>query len=306
MTSEQILSSSLSKAEKARKLYDLGYTRHQVADLICGGNYGWAHNIYKKHFSLETVSRSLPSVFNHKFGIEIEAYNVERSVLSQALRAAGINVQAESYNHITRRHWKIVNDASVSGSNGFELVSPVLKGNSGIEEVKKVCQVLESLRANVNKSCGFHVHFDARELSINDWKNLYKNYITLENEIDQIMPASRKGNGNQYCRSMLNKMVSKQSAFSAIEMCNTVSELSRAIANNSRYVKLNAESFMRHGTVEFRHHSGTVEFEKISNWVKICGSLIDKSKTDLVNTLSEFLPETLITYVNNRKRKLAA
>ncbi len=69
---------------------------------------------------------------------------------------------------------------------------------------------------------------------------------------------------------------------------------------------MNAESFMRHGTVEFRQHAGTVEFNKISNWIRICGMLITKSKTDLVDSLTQVLPETLINYVSERKRKLAA
>jgi hypothetical protein len=198
MTSEQILSSSFSKAEKARKLYDLGFTRHQVADLICGGNYGWAHNIYKKHFGVESRTRSIADLFNHKFGIEIEAFNVGMSQLATALRAAGINVEVENYNHTNRNHWKIVTDGSIQGERAFELVSPVLKGEAGIAQVKKVCDVLESIGAKVNKSCGMHVHFDARQMQINDWRNLYKNYIILENEIDAIMPASRRGNVNTY------------------------------------------------------------------------------------------------------------
>lgn len=306
MTQEQILQSNISKADKARKLFDLGYTRHQVAELNCGGNYGWAHNIYKKHFGLDTAIRSLVSVFNNKFGIEIEAYDVNRSVLSKALRDAGIHVETESYNHNTRPHWKIVNDVSVSGSQGFELVSPILKGETGIEEVKKVCEILVACGAKVNMSCGFHVHFDARSLSMNDWKNLYKNYITLETEFDAIMPNSRRGNNNTYCKSLMNRFSNKQSAYDAIDNATTVAELSSNVASGSRYVKVNAESYMRHGTVEFRQHSGTVEFEKITSWVRICGALIEKSKTALVNTMQDALPANLMTYVTNRKRKFAA
>lgn len=305
MTQQQILSSSLSKAEKARKLYDLGFTRHQVADLICGGNYGWAHNIYKKHFGLETGTRSIGGVFNHKFGIELEAFGIERSILVRELTAAGIDIQSELYNHTRRNHWKIVSDSSISGNLGFEIVSPVLKGERGLTEAKIVCDVLTRLGAKVNKSCGFHVHIDAKNLSINDWKNLYKNYITLESEIDSIMPVSRRSNNNQFCRSLTNWNGSRERTFNVIDSATTVQELARSISG-TRYVKVNAHSFVRHGTVEFRQHSGTVEFEKVSNWVRICGALIDKSKKQMISTLNEFLPQTLMTYVNNRKRKLAA
>lgn len=305
MTQEQILSSNLTKAAKARKLYDLGFTRHQVADLICNGNYGWAHNIYKNHFSLETISRSLPGVFNHKFGVEIEAYDVDMRTIATAIRAAGITVEVEGYNHYTRRHWKIVNDVSVRGGLGFEIVSPILKGEAGIAELKKVCEALATTGAKINSSCGLHVHFDARALSMNDWKNLYKNYINVESEMDSIMPVSRRANNNTYCNSLTYKNNTQAATFEAIDRAETVAQLSSLVAG-TRYVKVNAESFMRHGTVEFRQHSGTIEFEKISNWVKICGNLIDKSKTTLVNSLQEVLPANLLTYVTNRKRKFAA
>ena len=305
MTQSEIISSNFSKADKARKLYDLGFTRHQVAELICGGNYGWAHNIYKKHFGLETISRTIAGIFNHQFGIEIEAYGVGRITVAEAMRAAGVNVQIEDYNHNTRRHWKVVTDGSINGEQGFEVVSPILRGAAGIEEVKKVCQALQNCGAKINTTCGLHVHFDANNLSMNDWKNLYKNYITLENEFDSILPMSRRANNNSYCKSLTYKNGSKDATYAAIDRAETVAQLSNLVAGG-RYVKVNAESFMRHGTVEFRQHSGTTEFEKISNWVKICGNLIDKSKTTLVNSLQEFLPTTLLTYVTNRKRKFAA
>ncbi len=306
MTQEQILNGNFSKAEKARKLYDLGFTRHQVAELICGGNYGWAHNIYKAHVGLETVTRSIASNFNHKFGIEIEAMGVDRATLLSALRAAGIGVESEGYNHDTRRHWKIVSDGSLRGDRTFELVSPILKGEAGLAETKKVCDVLISCGAKVNTSCGLHVHFDARQLSIADWRNLYKNYVSMESEIDSIMPASRRGNTNTFCRSLMNKNVTREATFAAIDRAETVTQLSSFVANGNRYVKVNAESYQRHGTVEFRQHSGTVEFEKIGSWVRICGNLIDKSKTTLVNSMQEFLPSELMTYVSTRKRKFAA
>ena len=309
MTQTEILASNLSKAEKARRLYDLGLTRHQVADLVCGGNYGWAHNIFAKHTGLQTrtrISRTVAAAvgFAHKFGVEIECFGVSQSALAQALNAAGIPTHSEYYNHTTRSHWKIVSDGSVTGPDAMELVSPVLQGEAGMAQVEKVCEVLERLGAKVNKSCGLHVHFDARTLSIDNWKSLYKNYLTLEGEIDSIMPISRRMNNNQFCRSLSFRNRTAEATVAAIDRATTVAQLSTLVAG-TRYVKLNAESYQRHGTVEFRQHSGTVEFQKIGNWIRICGALIDKSKTASVSSLSDFLPENLLTYVNQRKRKFA-
>lgn len=55
MEEKEILAAELSKAEKARKLFDLGYSLKQVADLVCGGNYGWAYNIQKAYLQTKAV-----------------------------------------------------------------------------------------------------------------------------------------------------------------------------------------------------------------------------------------------------------
>lgn len=60
MNEQEILSASITKAEKARRLFDLGYSRKQVADLVCGGNYGWAYNIEKVYRVKKAVQQDDP------------------------------------------------------------------------------------------------------------------------------------------------------------------------------------------------------------------------------------------------------
>ena len=82
------------------------------------------------------------------FGIEIECY------------APG--VQVGGY-HAGRSipgfpaGWNAQADGSL-GSGGTEIVSPVLKGRDGINQVQAVCEKLNSLNAKVDGRCGFHVH----------------------------------------------------------------------------------------------------------------------------------------------------
>ena len=45
-----------------------------------------------------------------------------------------------------------------------------------------------------------------------------------------------------------------------------------------RYFKLNCQSFFRHGTIEFRHHSGTTDFAKIKNWILFTAIVIEKAR----------------------------
>lgn len=45
--------------------------------------------------------------------------------------------------------------------------------------------------------------------------------------------------------------------------------------HHTRYKGLNLHSYWLRGTVEFRHHHGTVDAEKILNWSTICGSIVE-------------------------------
>ena len=206
---------------------------------------------------------------NRSFGIELEIAGINHQTALTVLRAIGIAVQDESYNHTTRAHWKLVEDSSVRG--GFEVVSPVLHGEEGIEEAMAVAEALSDAGATVNRSCGFHVHFDASDLTVNDVKTIVRRYADHETEIDAIMPPSRRGSNNTYCRSLSGI------PFERFMRSFNITELASVMG--SRYYKVNLMSFQRHGTIEFRQHSGTINANKIANWVRFLGQFIDVCKS---------------------------
>lgn len=306
MNTQAILSNeNLTKTEKIRQLLALGLTRREVANLT-GGNYGFVQNVFAKYWPNQVQSKGVfsPMAFNRKFGIEIEAFGVTRSKVLTAIRAKGIRIEDESYNHDTRGWWKIVSDSSVSGENGFEIVSPILEGQAGLEELKKVCEALTEVRAKINKSCGMHVHFDASQMGISEVKNLMLNYATYEKHIDSILPNSRRGNTNTYCQSLQNDKAKIEAATSIRELATNI---------GTRYRKINLKSFVRHGSIEFRQHSGTIEFEKIKNWVLFLHNLVDFSKKKKVEqneatfeSFQKFNQEEIYNYLYNRKNDLNA
>lgn len=207
---QSILNENGTKTSKIQKLLALGLTRRQVADLVTNGNYGFVQNVYKRMMqgltntaaqTAATIAPAIDYTFNRNFGIEIEAYNCTRERLARELTAAGINVQVEGYNHTDHTdHWKLVTDSSLSGNNTFELVSPILHGEQGLEELEKVCWVLDLCNAKVNDTCGLHVHMEAAEFDLSTWKNLILTYKRLEGVIDNFMPHSRRN--NRYCKGL--------------------------------------------------------------------------------------------------------
>lgn len=224
------------------------------------------------------------------FGIEIEAFHCDKYTLCAALNTAGIACFVESYNHETRYgHWKLVPDGSIMGEQSFELVSPPLRGAAGLAQVQTVCRVLADCGAHVNKSCGLHVHHDANDLTIGQWKNLCKYYTKYEATLDSLLPVSRRANNNSFCASLLGYDGIISETFAKIDRATDLHSLANLLCGQSRYYKLNLMAFWRHGTVEVRHHSGTIEYEKIAAWVSLTQGLLEAARhhrTEEVSTLT--------------------
>ena len=280
-----ILNQSITKTAKIQQLLLLGLTRRQVADLVTNGNYGFVQNVYKKMLEAGTFNQQQPTAtaalpeidyaFRRRVGIEIEADYCDKHRLARELSEAGIDVAVEGYNHDTRNHWKLVSDGSLSGNDTFELVSPILEGESGLQELQKVCWVLDYYDVKVNNSCGLHIHMDAADFTIETWRNLAITYRHLEPVIDAFMPNTRRN--NTYCKRLSGISESR------IREAQTIQDL-RGVFRNDRYHKLNLEAYARHRTVEFRQHGGTTNFTKMENWIRFVANMITFAKQGMVNT----------------------
>lgn len=212
------------------------------------------------------------------WGVEIESISSRSQMLQVAgiARQHGVEVRDMGYTHQTVPFWKIVSDSSC----GYELVSPPLKGDAGFQELKVICDAMKEVGLKVNKRCGLHVHHDAHDLTVTHFKRLYYTYIRFEGTLDSMMPMSRRENNNTYCRSLRGRV-----DVETLRKAKTIQEVANAYG--TRYIKLNTESYVKHGTVEFRHHSGTIEFEKIKNWVMLTNAMVTKAKESSVKFMDE-------------------
>jgi hypothetical protein len=257
------------------------------------------------------------------FGIEIEidSYATNGNALNthdvaRALLAHGVTAYAEGYNHNTRNYWKVTTD----GSCGLEIVSPVLdprNGDTCYHEIVKVCTALNSIGAKVTSKCGLHVHLYVADKSVKTVAKFVGMYIRMEHLMDLAMPKSRRGNTNQYCRSLLaswdatgrqtgygrhqsfdqlgddDLMARANHAIAATRRARSITTL-KTITNfaDDRYTKLNLMAFSRQGTIEVRHHSGTTNAKKIIMWVRFLQSMLRRaeSSTFVRNLLHRNLP----------------
>mgnify|MGYP000853105857 FL=1 len=204
-----------------------------------------------------------------RFGVEIEIKGISQERAARALNLVGLRATDEGYNHTTRRYWKIVPDGSLN--NGFEVVSPPLEGCEGLEAVRAAITALDDAGATVDRACGLHVHFDASDLSAAEIKMIVLRYARFEREIDRFMPPSRRANNNRYCQSIAG--FTRRAGWAT---ANTIGDL--ASLQGDRYFKLNLQSYQRHGTIEFRQHSGTTNAPKVVNWITFLDAFISESR----------------------------
>lgn len=229
------------------------------------------------------------------FGVEIEILStVDRQTIATALQAEGINAAVEGYNHRVCEGWKIITDSSC----GLEVVSPILSGEQGLNQVKKVAETLNRIGCKVDKTCGLHVHIGADALGVKKVKSIVRRWLNNEHHLDSIQPQSRRGNNNYFCASLANTFDA-----SALDHCRTIKTLSQSQC--TRYSKLNLQSYRRHQTIEFRHHSGTTDATKITNWIKF---LLDFCTTSVNNTEDNgfdalFTSNEIKRFYNSRKAK---
>lgn len=281
---DEIVKSNASKQTKSVSLVKLGLSPYEV-NLLLG--------------SIKVEKGCKFNVNTLTFGVECETYNVIRDELIREVGQRNIAIQSEGYNHRDNNHYyKIVSDASIQGANGQEVVSPILKGKKGLDSLKMVCEALNVIGAKVNRSTGLHIHFDASKISDLHFVKIFKNYQKLESVIDSFMPNSRRGMNNNYCKSIQGLDYGS---------CRTKSDVIET--NGTRYRKVNAHSYLSHKTVEFRQHSGTTDYEKISNWINFLRKLIQFSFENEIQECTSiedipFLTKKEKQYFINRREAL--
>lgn len=215
--------------------------------------------------------------FTYTFGVEMETYNCNPVDFMMAARENGFEVidHTARYNgcHTDIQQFKLVPDASLTGNNTAECVTPALNGNNnGFASLKACCKALARVGAKTNKSCGLHVHIGARSLSDSDYCNVFVNYMRLETAIESFLAPSRRGSNSRWCYSLRRHE-------QRVLFATTISEMRQAL-DYDRYHRVNAEAYDRHQTIEFRQHQGSTNFTKISHWVKFLAKLVEYSKTN--------------------------
>lgn len=245
---------------------------------------------YEVQLLMSEMPKPVKETYKFTFGVEIECL-VAASIMRECATRNNMPFQYEGYNHIDNNHYyKFVSDSSIRGENPIECVSPVLSGKNGMKSLQTCCKALNEANAQVNRSTGLHVHIGAQNISDEAYINVFKNYQMLEKIIDTFMANSRRANNSQWCRTLQGI---------GFDNCATKHDV-LSIMNGNRYFKVNACSYARHNTIEFRQHQGSTDFEKISNWVNFCAKLVAWSQKNVLSSEVTSIDE--IPFLNAKEK----
>ncbi len=210
------------------------------------------------------------------FGIEVEGFNVKSQHLVDKLNEVGLLKVARSKgigsnttelenltadDHIKHNCWKLTKDNSIKPTDRWpvEIVSPIL---SNLSKVETLFEGLATTKFQVNSTCGFHVHIDARSLTWKDCLLVAENYYNHQNWFDVYTGRV----DNKFCLPV-----------SIVELYSCKSKLHTDAL--PRYRALNLWPLHCYGTLEFRQHGGTLSYDIAAAWIMLCQAMVEERKT---------------------------
>jgi len=172
--------------------------------------------------------------------------------------------------------WKIVPDESLT--NGFELVSPPI---NDVGQVRAALDAMAEYGAQLSAESDFHVHVDVSNRSVEEVRNVLKNFVMFESTMDQSQPPNHQGNSNVWMQSNAGHFPHPEVAYTAFDLCDTLHCLYQAsqpmTGLGSRVHKLNLAEHKDSVTLEFRGHHGTVDANTAVNWIKLVNMFVRNS-----------------------------
>lgn len=170
-----------------------------------------------------------------------------------------------------KREWDCKGDASLP-ENGFELCSVPLSGDEGLELVEQLCNYAQKQEWVVNQRAGLHIHLDLSAHHVNQVAAVAAGYLMTEMLWRCFVAPSRQV--SKYC--VTHRMRPDQYIdLPANKMLNALQNDMPEDPGHARRKWINWLAYSKFNTVENRLHQGTLNAEKIINWVKANALFVD-------------------------------
>lgn len=228
-----------------------------------------------------------------EFGIELEGFGFSRLEIVEALEQERIPTSlGDSYSAGVQK-WTIGFDSTIKQLYPVEIISPILSGEKGFHQVKKVCAVLNRMGFQTDQSCGFHIHWSVADYTGRSVINLLRLYGKYEKVLDFLFDESRRGDESDFAHSLIKEggigwtyILDKPFFYQAYQIAKEFEDTQRTKNKTSfpsaRHHKVNVCAINKYRTIEFRQHQGTFDYEEIKNWLVLSQQLINRAKDSLV------------------------
>ena len=199
------------------------------------------------------------------FGIEIETI-ASRKSLDSGLQVG--NYHSGLQVPYLPPGWKAERDGSIRVSPSHpvacEIVSPILRGITGLKTAIDILKVLKEKGHKVNTTCGFHVHVGwGSDLPSDKLAALIGIVAYLQDGIYATTGTKARERG-RFCKKI--RQYGKDGA--------------KLTMDRDRFHILNikrlADGF---GTIEFRVFGGSLNPHKIAAWIQICLGIVERALT---------------------------
>lgn len=213
-----------------------------------------------------------------------------------------------------KNNHNIVYDGSIEGDFPFEINTCPISGDSFLESMKSLSDVLIDSGCDVNDTCGYHVHVNSKDLNYYDIRKFAFIYVKIEDYIFKCIPEHRRHSDFCYkCKDTIREIflgrVFKKVPKKASVKGNSIkrfysirshieNERIPEILNyrkrekyfDRRYWAMNFHSWFFRGSLENRCYEGTIKYENIVNWGMFWATIIDFAVENCESDIKD-LPE---------------
>lgn len=230
---------------------------------------------------------------NLKYGVEIEFMGITREAAAEIVADffgagyfyGGGELKGRDIADNDQRLWRIVRDASIeaySDEEQCELVTPILT-YSDLGILQQLVTKLKAAGARVNKSCGLHIHVDAKNFAPQAVVNL----VTLIGSKEQLLyralgiPKDRmrycKRINDELVQTILEKKPESMEELKRAWYLESPYETVEGKYHSTRYHGLNLHAMFTKGTIEFRLFNSTLEANTVKAYVQFVLALSNQA-----------------------------
>lgn len=204
----------------------------ELEDDSAGANYHTANPTYN-------------NVGHRRFGVEFE-YN-------------------ECTHHANRPYFKDIHEYT-----GREYISGIMYSDGGLEAVRDFAEYADNQGWTIdnrgNAKCGYHLHIDCTDFSLNQIKSVAIAYIQSR-RVWYALVAPWRETGHCY---------SKFEHYDLDKIRECTDKLAfKQMVRHDRYKFVNWNAYESHGTVEIRGHEATRNVDEICNWITAHTRFVD-------------------------------